>query len=111
MKNTIKKLLREGINKLNEYSTRKEWNKFLENNTDRWGRLDFLLNDKKTSVFAKFDELKVIIVHKPYKNSHRAIRKSEQYNDVESFTYRLKELAFGNKQFKMTDDKNSWVES
>jgi hypothetical protein len=110
MKYEIKKLLREGINVLKEYSSKKEWDGFLKNHTNNWGRVEFLLGDGKTSVNADFDGLTIYITHKPHKNSGRIIRKEENYKDIENFIYRLKELAFGNKQFKMTDDRNSWVE-
>jgi hypothetical protein len=122
MKNIIKKLLRESLNYLVEYSTNKEWNEWLKNQSNAHvnrhnvydngkGKIEFSLSDKKTYVHAYFDNFTLTILHKPYKNSSRTLRKQEKYNNKEDFIYRLKELVYGNKQFKITDDKTSWIES
>ena len=122
MKNIIKKLLRESLNYLVEYSTNKEWNEWLKNQSNAHvnrhkiydngkGEMEFPLSDKKTYVHAYFDTFSLTIIHKPYKNSSRKLIKDEKYNNKEDFIYRLKELVYGNKQFKMNDDKYSWIES
>lgn len=122
MKDKIKKLLRESLNYLVEYSTNKEWDEWLKNQSNAHvnrhkiyhngkGEMEFPLSDKKTYVHAYFDTFSLTIIHQPYKNSSRNLRKHEKYNNKEDFIYRLKELVYGNKQFKMNDDKSSWVES